>query len=137
MENPIEVPDDGSREITVSGDKIYVNGEEKAAIGGSGFVRDENGDILGTITTDHDGTNAWWVFTPVEGGSQFYFHLDEGRVVINWERSFLDIGWGAPVPVPPAGPELWATAEPSQMNLTPEQKRRAAQARARLKAALR
>jgi len=137
-DNPIEIPDDGERVITVDGDKIYVDGVEKATIESSGFVRDENGVIIGTISRDHDGTNAWWTFTPYpEGGSQFYFHLDDGRVVINWERTQIDMGWCAPVPPPVHLPEnMAADGEPAQRNLTPDQKRRVASARARFKAAL-
>ena len=135
-DNPIEIPDDGGREITVDGNTIYVDGVAYAVIEEStGFVRNPDGKIIGVIGSDHDGTNGWWTFTPYpEGGAQYYFSVEDGRVVINWERSQVDIGWGAPVPPRPEHP---IQGTPEQMNqLTPDQKRRAAEARARFKRAL-
>ena len=136
VSQPIEIPDDGGKDITIGDDgKVYVDGDQKGTIDGSGFVRDENGDILGVIGTDHDGTNAYWTFTPVEGGNQYYFQVENGRVVINWERSRIDIGWGVSAP-PPVLPEPAMMAEPGSMSLSPDQKRRARDARSRFKSAL-
>jgi hypothetical protein len=126
-ENPIEptpsnpIEEDNSKAITIDGDKVYVDGEEYGTIVGS-FVYNSDGDLVGSITRDHDGTNAWYVFSPNEGGG-YYFQVQDGRVVINWERSIIDEGWGAPAP--------------DKMRISPEWKARArqlkAQAQGRLK----